>query len=168
MEALEKATGHRVKEIRKAEFMGSMFHIKFEIPSTPCRSIQIPVELAEKANAQLFRRHTKNPGLAFLCDLNETTAPFMTNTDSHVMSVRYGSLTDCVIGLGTGFAGMDKEGEWPGFEKDSTGSGILYKYYKSEEESERDAQRFVKTLETFIPCLLNPVQLQQELAMENV
>jgi hypothetical protein len=161
VEALETSTGHPVKEIRQSEFMGSMFQIKFTIPSTPCRALHISAENTQKANVQLVRRHTKAPGLAFLCNVNETTRPYMTHTETHLMTVRYGSPHACVIGLGTGFAGMDKEKEWPGLEKDGTGSGILYKYYKTEEERKEDARRFAKTLETWIPCILNPVQFQE-------
>ena len=73
------------------------------------------------------------------------------------MTVRYGTRENCVIGLGTGYAGGDTEGEWPGTEATPNGEGILYKWYPNDEARAKDAALFQEYLKTSVPALIDPV-----------
>jgi hypothetical protein len=66
----------------------------------------------------------------------------MTKVDTHIMTVRTGSAVDCKITIGTGYAGKD----FPGLEKDTSGAGVMYKWYPSTEARVKDATTFIESL----------------------
>ena len=157
-----KAKGIPVWMTRHTEYLGSILQLKIKIPKMPCRKVILPATHPDGTPRKIFLniRHTKAPGLAFMAPLDEETKTYMTDTTTHLMTVRYGTPERCVVGLGTGYAGSDDEDEWPGLESTPYGEGILYKWYPSEETRTKDAALFKESIRTFVPALVDPLALR--------
>ena len=164
---LEAALGRRIKQSRQTSYLGSIWQLKIEIPPTWSRKVYLPTTKVDGSPQDLVLhvRHTKSPCLAFLTPLTEDIKPYMTQTTTFMMTVRYGTPEKCTIGMGTGYAGGDDVQEWPGADIVKSGEGIFYKWYPSEEARSKDAQLFVETLKTVVPALIEPEAFQR-LVME--
>jgi len=144
---LEAFVGAPILDARTCEYGGvKIDQWKFQL-TTPVWSRLVCLPTSKFGDkVQMIRRHThtqQEPGLAFQVDLTEDlTKNYMTKVDTHIMTVRTGSAVDCKITIGTGYAGKD----FPGLEKDTSGAGVMYKWYPSTEARVKDATTFIESL----------------------
>lgn len=114
------------------------------------RRVWLPVELMDQA--VLHRRHTKTPGVDFIVRLTEEVKKHMTRVDTQILTIRRGE----TLTPGTGFAGT----HFPGSSDEGDFTGILYKWYKTPEERERDISLFEEGIKDRIPALVDAVDYQ--------
>ena len=144
---LEVFVGVPILDTRTCEYGGvKIDQWKFKL-TTPVWSRLVGLPTSKFGDkVKMIRRHThtqQEPGLAFQVDLTEEIEEkYMIKVDTHIMTVRTGSSVDCKITIGTGYAGKD----FPGLEKDTSGAGVMYKWYPSTEARIKDAVNFVENL----------------------
>lgn len=141
-------------ETRRVAFNGVVID-QYKLPlETPVwsRRVWLPPSMADKAI--LHRRHGKTPGVDFIVHLSDEVKSLMTKTDTQILTIRRGG--DAPV-PGTGYAGT----QFPGSTEPGDFTGILYKWYKSEEERAGDVAKFGEGIKTRIPALVHPVDFQE-------
>jgi len=141
-------------ESRRVEYNGiviDQYKFRLEHPVWS-RRVWLPVEMADRAI--LHRRHSKTPGVDFIVPLSDEIKALMSRTDTQILTIRRGG--DIPI-PGTGYAGT----HFPGSSDPDDFTGILYKWYKSDEERSKDITKFGEGIKTRIPALVDPVDYQE-------
>lgn len=141
-------------ETRRVAYNGiviDQYKLKLETP-VYSRRVWLPPSMGDKAI--LHRRHGKTPGVDFIVRLSDEIKSLMTKTDSLILTIRRGG--DVPV-PGTGYAGT----QFPGSSDPEDFTGILYKWYGSEEERIRDIAKFGEGIKNRIPALIHPIDYQE-------
>lgn len=109
------------------------------------RRVHLPVEFEDQAI--LHRRHAKTPGVDFIVPLTDEVKKHMTKIDTQILTIRRGDPPT----PGTGFAGT----HFPGMTDSDDFSGILYKWYKTDDERAADIAAFDNGIKKHIPALID-------------